>query len=126
MKKLIAAFAGAAIMAPAALAAPSHFVKVTPSKVVAGKTVTVSGSVGKGCQIGHKGDVATVSSKAFAGATKEKFAGVPAVTVSLAKSKTGAFSVKVKLSKKLKKGSYSVAGRCGGGAFGRATLHVSK
>ena len=57
--------------------------------------------LGHGCQIGHKHDAATIYSKAFAGATKTKFAGVPSVSASLSKSKTGAFSIKVKLSKKL-------------------------
>jgi len=126
LKKLTAAFVALAIVAPGALAASSHFLKVSPSKVPAGKTVTVSGSVGKGCQTGHKGDAATVYSEAFKGATKQNFAGVPAVTVSLSKSKSGAFSVKVTLSKKLKTGTYSVAGRCGGGTFGSTALKVTK
>ena len=126
LKKLTAAFVALAIVAPGALAASSHFLKVSPSKVPAGKTVTVSGSVGKGCQTGHKGDAATIYSKAFKGATKENFAGVPAVTVSLSKSKSGAFSVKVTLSKKLKTGTYSVTGRCGGGTFGSTALKVTK
>jgi hypothetical protein len=123
LKKLIAALVGLAVFAPAALAA-SHFLKVSPSKVAVGKAVTVSGSVGNGCQTGKKGDVATIYSNAFKGATKQKFAGVPSVTVSLASSKKGAFSTKVTLSKSLKTGTYSVSGRCGGGKFGSAKLSV--
>jgi hypothetical protein len=126
LKKLIAVLAGLAAFAPGALAASSHFLKVSPSKTNPGKTVTVSGSVDHGCQIGHKGDAATIYSKAFAGATKTKFAGVPSVSASLARSKNGAFSTKVTLSKKLKTGTYSVGGRCGGGNFGSATLKVTK
>jgi hypothetical protein len=126
LNKLTAALAGLAIMAPVALAAPSHFVKVSPSKVPAGRTVTTSGSVGTGCRTGHKGDVAAIYFKVFKGATKQNFAGIPAMTVSLSKSKNGAFSVKVTLSKKLKSGTYSVAGRCGGGKFGSTTLKVTK
>jgi hypothetical protein len=125
LKKLIAALVGLAVFAPAALAA-SHFLKVSPGKVSVGKTVTVSGSVGNGCQTGHKGDAATIYSNAFKGATKQKFAGVPSVTVPLAKSKKGAFSAKVTLSKALKAGTYSVGGRCGGGNFGSAKLTVVK
>lgn len=125
MKKLIAALAGLAVFAPTALAA-SHFVKVSPSKVGVGKTVTVSGSVGNGCQTGHKGDAATIYSNAFKGATKHNFAGVPSVTVSLANSKAGTFSAKVTLSKKVKTGTYSVGGRCGGGNFGSTKLKVVK
>lgn len=124
MKKLIAALVALAVFAPAALAA-THSLKVTPSSVAVGKTVTVSGSVGNGCQIGHKGDAATIFSKAFKGATKTNFAGVPSVSASLVNSKNGAFSVKVKLSKNVKAGKYSVGGRCGGGNFGSATLKVT-
>lgn len=125
MKTLIAALAGLAIFAPGALAA-SNFLKVSPSKVNPGKTVTVSGSVGNGCQTGHKGDAAIIFSNAFKGATKQNFAGVPSVSASLSTSKNGAFSLKVKLSKKVKTGSYQVGGRCGGGNFGAATLKVTK
>jgi hypothetical protein len=126
MKKLIVAIAGLAVLAPAALAAsPSHFLKVSPSKVAQGNTVTASGSVGHGCEIGHKGDVATIYSKAFKGATKHSFAGVPSVSASLAKSKDGTFKVKVTLSSSVKTGKYTVSGRCGGGLFGSTTLKVT-
>jgi hypothetical protein len=124
LKKLIAALVGLAAFAPAAMAS-SHFLKVAPGKVAQGETVTVSGSVDHGCQIGHKGDVATIYSKAFKGATKHNFAGIPSVSASLAKSTTGAFSVKVKLSNSVKPGKYSVGGRCGGGNFGSTTLKVT-
>lgn len=125
MKKLIVALIGLAVFAPGALGA-SHFVKVSPGKVRRGKTVTVSGSVGTGCQTGHTGDAATIFSNAFNGATKHRFAGIPAVSASLAKSTDGTFSIKVRLSKKLKPGKYSVGGRCGGGKFGSTTLRVIK
>jgi hypothetical protein len=89
--------------------------------------VTVSGSVGTGCQTGKTGDAVTVISKAFKGVTGSKnFAGVPSVSASLASSMTGSFSIKVKLAKKVKTGKYSVTGRCGGGNFGPATLKVAK
>jgi hypothetical protein len=88
--------------------------------------VTVSGSVGNGCQTGHKGDAATIFSNAFKGATKHNFAGIPAVSVSLVKSTKGTFSAKITLSKTLKTGTYSVGGRCGGGNFGSAKLTVVK
>ena len=124
MKKLIAALGALAVFAPAALAA-TQSLKVTPGKVAPGKTVTVSGSVGTGCQTGHTGDAVTIISKAFKGATKTNFAGVPSVSASLASSTTGSFSIKVKLAK-IKTGKYSVTGRCGGGNFGPATLKVAK
>jgi hypothetical protein len=125
LKKLIAALVGLAVFAPSALAA-SHFIKVTPGKVAPGKRITISGSVGNGCQVGHKGDSATLFSKGFKGATKHNFAGVPSISVSLAKSKNGSFSTKLKLSKSLKKGTYTVGGRCGGGNFGSAKFKVAK
>ena len=124
MKKLIAAVVGLAAFAPSALAS-SHFVKVSPGQVSPGQTVTVSGSVGHGCQIGRKGDSATIFSKAFKGATRHSFAGVPAVSASLAKSKNGAFSIKVTLGPNVKPSKYSVTGRCGGGNFGSTTLKVT-
>ncbi|HTX12946.1 MAG TPA: hypothetical protein VME22_30290 [Solirubrobacteraceae bacterium] len=125
MKKLIAALVALAVLAPAALAA-NQSLKVTPGKVAAGKTVTVSGTVRSGCQTGRTGDAATIISKAFSGATKTNFAGVPSVSASLAHSTNGAFSIKVKLTKKVKTGNYQVSGRCGGGNFGSATLKVTK
>jgi hypothetical protein len=125
VKKLVVALIALAVFAPGALAA-SHFLKVSPGKVAAGKKVTVSGSVGSGCQVGHQGDSATIYSRAFKGATKQNFGGVPSVTASLVKSKNGAFSVTVKLSRSVKAASYSVSGRCGGGKFGSTTLKVTK
>jgi hypothetical protein len=126
MKKLIVAVVGMAAFAPGAFAASSsHFVKVSPAKVAQGKIVTVSGSVDHGCGIGHKGDVATIFSKAFKGATKQNFAGVPAVSASLAASKDGTFSLKVRLASNVKPGKYSVSGRCGGGLFGSTTVKIT-
>jgi hypothetical protein len=114
------------MLAPGALAATSHFLKVSPGTTNPGKTVKVFGSVDHGCQIGHKNDVAIIYSKAFANITKKTFAGIPSISVSLAKSTTGSFTKNVTLSKKLKAGKYSVSGRCGGGKFGLATLKVTK
>ena len=126
MKKLIVAIVGLAVLAPAALAASSsHFLKVSPSKATQGQIVKVSGSVDHGCQIGQTGDVATIVSKAFKGATRHRFAGVPAVKASLAKSTDGTFSIKVTLSNNVNPGTYKVTGRCGGGNFGSTTLKVT-
>jgi hypothetical protein len=125
VKKVVIALVALAVFAPGALAA-THFLKLSSSKVAAGKAVTVSGSVGKGCQIDRKNDSATIYSGAFKGATKHSFAGTPAVSASLAKSKNGAFSVSVKLAKTVKAATYTVNGRCGGGKFGSAKLTVTK
>jgi hypothetical protein len=123
MKKLFAALAALAVLAPAATAAASHYLKVSPTTVTRGNTVKVSGAVGSGCATGHNGDVATVYSRAFAGATKKEFAGVPAFFVSLPKN--GKFSFTVRIKSSVKKGSYHIGGRCGGGNFGSATLKVT-
>jgi hypothetical protein len=123
LKKLATAVLGLAIFAPSALAA-SHFLKVSPGKANQGKTVTISGSVGGGCRSGHQNDTATIYSGAFKGATKHSFAGIPSISASL--SHGSSFSVKLKLTKSVKTGTYTVTGRCGGGKFGSATLKVTK
>ncbi len=120
MKKLIAALLALAVFAPAALAA-SHFVKLAPSTVKAGKTVRVYGSVGTGC---GRTDPAIVFSRAFKGATRRDWAGVPALY--LKQNKHGDFSARVTIRKAIKPGRYHVGGRCGGGNFGSATLKVTK
>jgi hypothetical protein len=118
MKKLIVTLVVLAVFAPAALAA-SHFVKVSPNSVKAGKMVRVHGSTGGGCV----SSLAILTSKAFKGATTNKFAGVPAIYA--LRRTNGKFSVNVKLSKHLHKGTYSISGRCGGGLFGSAKLTVT-
>ncbi|HEY2334270.1 MAG TPA: hypothetical protein VGH58_04590 [Solirubrobacterales bacterium] len=122
MKKLIGALIVLALLAPAApAAATAHFVKVEPTVVEPGHVVRVYGSVGGGgCAVGSS---ATLISTAFKGATKEEFAGVPAVNARVRKGFK--FSVKVTLSKGLKPGKYEIGGRCGGGNFGSAKLRVT-
>jgi hypothetical protein len=117
MKKFSAAFAVLALAAPGAMAANASL-KVSPSKIKRGKKVTVSGSVGSGCS-----GSATIYSRAFKGSTNQNFAGVPSVSATIT---NGKFSIKVKISKKVKPKKYKVSGRCGGGNFGSATLRVKK
>jgi len=50
---------------------------------------------------------------------------VPAVSASLANSKDGTFSLKVRLASNVKPGKYSVSGRCGGGLFGSTTVKIT-
>jgi hypothetical protein len=113
------------VFAPAAFAS-ANFLKVSPGKVKAGKTITISGSVGNGCQTGHTGDAATIYSKAFKGATRHNFAGIPSISVSLAGSHDGTFSTKLTLAKHLKAKWYRISGRCGGGNFGSTMLKVKR
>lgn len=119
MKKLIVVLVVLATPAPAALAAGAHYIKVEPASVKPGQVVRIYGSVGGGCAAG---DSATLISTAFKGATKEEFAGVPAVYAKV--HKNFKFSIKVRLSKGIKPGKYEIGGRCGGGNFGSAKLRV--
>jgi hypothetical protein len=122
MKKLIGALVVLTALAAAAPAgATAHFIKVKPIAVEPGHVVRVYGSVaGGGCAVG---DSVTLISTVFKGATKEEFAGVPAVNARVRKGFE--FSVKVTLSKGLKPGKYEIGGRCGGGNFGSAKLRVT-
>jgi hypothetical protein len=98
-----------------------HFVKVSPSTVKAGNSTSVSGAVGNGCK---KPGQVTIFSRAFKGATRHEFAGVPAIFTTT--NRKGKFSKRVTIKKTVKPGSYDVGGRCGGGNFGSATLRVTR
>jgi hypothetical protein len=118
MKKLAAALAVLSLPVAPALAA-SHYIKLAPSTVARGSAVRVYGSVAGGCATS---DRVTLISRAFKGATRHEFAGVPAIYAK--QDAYHGFSVHVTIAKSLKKGRYSVSGRCGGGNFGAATLRV--
>ncbi|HEY4897362.1 MAG TPA: hypothetical protein VII01_14900 [Solirubrobacteraceae bacterium] len=118
MKSMIAVAAASLALVPSAVAATSH-IHVAPEKVKAGKSVAIYGSVGSGC---HQGSQVTLISKAFKGATRSRFAGVPAVLTKV--GKFGLYAVSVRVSSAAGKGSFTVTGRCGGGNFGSAPLKV--
>lgn len=122
MKKLLITGAALAVLAPAAFAS-NAYLKVSPgtqsNPANIGTKVKVTGAVGNGCQVGHKGDVATIYSKAFS--TKHKFAGVPSVNAPL--DSQGHFSVKVQTIRSA--GLYTVSGRCGGAKFGSTKLYLT-
>jgi hypothetical protein len=119
MKRLIAAATVLAVTSPAALAA-APFIKTTPTTVKRGNTVTVSGSAGTGCANGSR---VTIMSKAFKGATSHQFAGVPAVYAKAGNG--GKFLIKVTIKKTVKKTTYGVSARCGGGLIGSSMLMVT-
>jgi len=96
-----------------------HSIRVSPSTVKAGRTVTVRGSVAGGCQAPG---VVTIYSRVFTGAAAHRFAGVPAVSAKA--NAQGGFSAKITLTKTIKSGSYRISGRCGRGKFGSTTLKV--
>lgn len=96
-----------------------HFLKVTPSTVKTGHATSVSGAVGNGCK---KPGRVTIYSRAFRGATRHDFAGVPAIFGTT--NAKGKFSKRLTIKKLVKPGRYHVGARCGGGNFGSATLRV--
>jgi hypothetical protein len=98
-----------------------HYMSVSPRAVKQGHVVTVSGAVGDGCKV--PGGV-TIISRAFRGATRRQFAGVPAVFTTT--NRAGDFSKRVTITKTIRPGRYHVGGRCGGGNFGSTTLTVTK
>ncbi len=96
----------------------SHYLKVSPGAVKVGRTTTVSGSTGGSCR------AVTVYSRAFKGATRRSFAGVPALY--LRAGRNGKFSTRVTIRRAVNGGRYHVGGRCGGGNFGSASLTVRR
>jgi hypothetical protein len=123
---LLGASAIAAAAAPGNYCDPlggckTHFVKISPSTVKAGNMTTVSGAVGNGCK---KPGQVTIYSRAFKGATRHEFAGLPAISSTT--NRKGKFSKRVTIKKTIKPGRYHVGARCGGGNFGSATLRVKR
>jgi hypothetical protein len=119
----------AAIGTPALLAVPAWAasptppvaVHASPNPVLAGHTVTVSGSVGPDqagseCATGVK-----LLSRAFN--SNQDFAGVPALGATVRPD--GTFTATTTIPRSRAAGSYTITGRCGGGNLGvSATLVV--
>lgn len=125
---ILAVLGASALVAGSSLGQPycdplggCHFVSVSPRTVKAGHSITVSGAVGGGCK---KPARVTIYSRAFRGATRHRFAGVPAIFTTT--NRTGNFSKRVTIRKTIKPGAYRVGARCGGGKFGSTTLRVVK
>jgi hypothetical protein len=127
LKKLVAALICLAAFAPAALAATSfHFLKVSPTNANVGGTIKLSGSISHtGCPTGHKTDAVTIYSRAFQGATKSKYKGIPSVSVPMTKKGVANFTKSVKLSVSLNAGTYTITGHCGRSTtFGTTKVNV--
>jgi hypothetical protein len=110
-----------AVVAVLALAMPSAalafgVIHATPSSVKPGHQVRLHGSVK--C---HNGDQVTLFSRAFKG-SHHNFGGVPAVITTVHSDK---YSVTFRIHKNVKKRTYQISGRCGGGLFGSGTLKVT-
>lgn len=116
------AIAAAAVLTVFAVATtgPRPYVRVRPKVAEPGSVVKVTGAV-DGCPAG---DQVTLLSRAFKGATRKEFAGVPAIFTNLRRDHT--FAARVRLSTSLRRGRFSVSGRCGGGNIGATTLRVHR
>jgi hypothetical protein len=101
---------GAALGAPAALAATSPSIHVRPHRVPAGDRVRVFGSAG---DCSH-GDQVTLLSRAFR--HRHEFAGVPAVFATVGPH--GNYSVRTRIPRKRAAHRYTITARCGGGNLG--------
>ena len=82
---------------------------VTPATVMAGRTVTVSGS----CEVNSSG---YVISPAFLHDARHDFAGIGAVFFRT--GSTGSFITHAVISRSTRPGSYPITARCGGGNLG--------
>ena len=101
------------------------FLRVAPSKPHPGATITLEGAVGTRCLSGGKAELPIVYSKAFTGATNRSFHRIPAVFVQHADLRNGKFSIKLRLSSKLKTGNYRVSGRCAEVRIGSSSISVT-
>jgi hypothetical protein len=118
------AFYYPASAAPPAAAEKRATLRVVPRTVRAGRTVRISGSVGRfdGELDCPAGDQVDLFSKAFT-PSKHEFAGVPTVYGKVARN--GSFSADAKIPARRRPGRYMIDGRCGGGNLGvLAKLHV--
>ncbi len=112
---------GATLVVRAAPIAPPASVRVSPSSVAAGGTVTLSGSVGPDSAGSECATRVTLISKAFV--HTHDFAGVPAVFAAV--KSDGTFTATTTIPSTRAAGTYTVTGRCGGGNLGvSATLVV--
>ncbi|HEY5987624.1 MAG TPA: hypothetical protein VIV12_14805 [Streptosporangiaceae bacterium] len=112
--------ASATLVVRAAPATPPANVHVSPSSVAAGRTVTVSGSVGPNSAGSECASGVTLISKAFV--HTYDFADLPAVGAAV--KPDGTFTTTTTIPRAKPAGTYPITGRCGGATFGGATLVV--
>lgn len=101
----------AALAASAVALAAGKALRVSPSRVVRGHVVTVSGSVDHGCSVR---DSVTIISRAFV--HTHDFAGVAAVFAPVRAN--GTFRAVTRIPASRRPGRYTVTARCGGGNLG--------
>ena len=121
MKKVIAVAAVTAVCAPAVALAATHSVKVSRKLPYAGTQVTVSGTTGPRCGQGKR---VTIFSRAFAGSTRHRWKGVPAVYAKVRRNHK--WSKKVTISVNIDSVStwYRVTARCSNRTLGHTSLDV--
>jgi hypothetical protein len=109
---------GGTLVVRAAPTTPAAAIHVNPRSVVAGHTVTVSGSVGSDSS---ECSAVTLLSRAFV--HTYDFADVPAIGATV--KPDGTFTVTTTIPRSKAAGTYTITGRCGGGNLGvSATLVV--
>jgi hypothetical protein len=119
---LLAATVGTLTLAATpAWAQPAATLRVAPTSVTAGDTVTVSGSVGPGQAGSACATAVMLLSRAFV--PTHEFAGVPVVVAAVKAG--GRFTATTTIPRATPAGTYPISGRCGGGNLGAsATLTV--
>jgi hypothetical protein len=110
------------LAAPAWAASPTPpvAVHVSPNPVVAGHTVTLSGSVGPEAAGSECATGVSLLSRAFD--SNQEFADVPALGAAVRPD--GTFTTTTIIPRSRAAGTYPITGRCGGGNFGGTTLEV--
>jgi hypothetical protein len=115
-----ATLGGGTLVVRAAPPTPPANVRVSPSSVAAGGTVTLSGSVGPNSAGSECATGVRLLSRAFH--SNQEFADVPALGVAVRPDGTVTTTTVIPRSRTA--GTYPITGRCGGGNFGGTTLHV--
>jgi hypothetical protein len=110
----------ATLVIRAAATTPPIALRVSPSSVAAGGSVTLSGSVGPESAGSECASGVTLLSRAFV--HTQDFAGVPAVGATVRRD--GTFKATTTIPRSRAAGSYTITGRCGGNLGVSATLVV--
>ena len=85
-----------------------------------GRRLTVTGVAGKSC---HPGQVMTIVSALFAGATRHTFAGKPAIVATIADNRR--YAATITLARTVRAGAFDVIARCGSKQVGHGVVHVT-
>ena len=117
-----ASVGGGRLVVQAAPMTPPANVRVSPSSVAAGDSVTLSGSVGAPESVAGSECATGVKLLSRAFESTQEFADWPALGVAVGPD--GTFTTTTIIPRSRAAGTYPITGRCGGGNFGGATLEV--